>query len=293
MANLWPFVNGGKFTDAPVPAAKTIGTGCKSVVALPDTCGINLLRKPIDMPNQPQQAPPRGFDFSRDSFAFENETFWEYHFDAVSGKASFSRRQPKPAYAHRCFVLTRAARQFLYHARFAPEQKAADDESCRRLIRNVVARNPRQPCAPQDQIVIPGYASLREFSAARPALLQAGCGGAWRSYVLRSHWRMVFPISRAHQDRTAASLAAALKQNIPPIIHLVKFPALTINHSMILFAVADIGQGFAFQAYDPNHPEHPVPLAFDHASSRFSLPPNHYWAGGALDIIEIYRSWWM
>ncbi len=50
---------------------------------------------------------------------------------------------------------------------------------------------------------------------------------------------MVFPISRGHQASTAASLAAALKENVPPIVHLVKFPALTINHSMILFDVKE------------------------------------------------------
>jgi len=239
------------------------------------------------------EARTRRFEFALDTFAFENETFWEYRFDNVTGKTSFSRREPKPAYGHRCFVLTRAARQFLYHARFAPEQKAAGDETCLRLIRRVVARNPREPCPSAEQIIIPGYANLREFSGGRPALLQAACGGAWRSYVLRSHWRMVFPISRAHQGRTAASLADALQRNVPPIIHLVKFPALTINHSMILFDVAETEAGLVFQAYDPNHPQHSVPLAFDRASKQFSLPPNHYWAGGALDIIEIYRNWLM
>jgi hypothetical protein len=131
------------------------------------------------------------------------------------------------------------------------------------------------------------------LSGARASLLQAGCGGAWRSYVLRSHWRMVFPISRAHQAGTAASLRAVLQQSGPPIIHLVKFPSLTINHSMIVFAAAETGGGIDFQAYDPNNPAQPASLSFDHKTRTFSLPPNHYWAGGALDIIEIYRTWLM
>ena len=104
---------------------------------------------------------------------------------------------------------------------------------------------------------------------------------------------MVFPISREHQARTAASLHTALSKNIPPIIHLVKFPALTINHSMILFVAAEIGQRMAFQAYDPNNPQQPVQLSFDRTANQFSLPPNRYWAGGGLDIIEIYRNWLM
>jgi len=247
----------------------------------------------MDRPLHPPDAGPRRFDFARDSFAFENETFWEYHFDAATGKTTFSRRAPKPDYAHHCFVLTRAARQFLFHARFDQTQEAGDDPSCRRLIRAVMARDARTPAEPGRHIVIPGYADLRQFSRAREPLLKAECGGAWQSYVLRSHWRMVFPISRAHQARTAASLQAALKDHVPPIIHLVKFPALTINHSMILFAAAINLEGLEFQAYDPNHAAQPVRLSFDHRTRSFSLPSNHYWAGGAVDIIEIYRNWLM
>jgi hypothetical protein len=245
------------------------------------------------MPNNSNETKPRRFEFARDTFAFANETYWEYHFDGATGKTRFTRRQPKPDYAHRCFVLTRAARQFLYHARFDGKIDAADDEAYRKLIASVMARNPRAPCCLDKQIVIPGYASLREFSGARAALLKAGCGGAWQSYVLRSHWRMVFPVSRAHQARTAELLLAALNQNIPPVIHLVKFPALTINHGMILFSATKTADDFAFEAYDPNQPEQPVTLIYSRAAREFLLPPNHYWAGGALDVIEIYRNWMM
>src|SRR5208283_1207804 len=145
----------------------------------------------------------------------------------------------------------------------------------------------------ENQIVVPGFANLRAFSAAREKLLKAECGGAWRSYVLRSHWRMVFPISRAHQARTAASLTAALRRDFSPIVHLVKFPALTINHSMLLFAAAETPEGVAFQAYDPNNPVQPASLLYHAGSRTFTSPPNHYWAGGALDIIEIFRHWLM
>ena len=247
----------------------------------------------MDGPSHLPLDGPRRFDFARDCFAFENQTYWEYNFEAGTGKTTFSPRQPRPDYAHRCFVLTKAARQFLYHARFDNSLKAGGDDACRRLIRAVVLRPPRARSRPEDLIVIPGYSDLREFSAAREALLKAGCGGAWRSYVLRSHWRMVFPISRAHQARTAASLVASIKQNVPPIIHLVRFPVVTINHSMMVFDAAETGGGFVFQAYDPNDPARPAELSFDHATSTFTLPRNRYWAGGPLQIIEVYRNWWM
>jgi len=231
----------------------------------------------------------RRFEFARDSFAFANELLWEYRFDAAAGKTIFSKREPKPDYAHRCFVLTGAVRRFLYHASFDANKKIADDETYRRLICEIVSRNPRIPCEPENQVFIPGFASLREFSAAREKLLKAGCGGAWRSYVLRSHWRMVFPISREHQKRTAEDLSAAIQKNFSPIIHLVKFPSLTINHGMILFDVTDNSGNLEFSAYDPNDPEKPARLKFDPTAKQFFLPANSYWAGGELNVIEIYR----
>jgi hypothetical protein len=233
----------------------------------------------------------RRFEFARDTFAFANELLWKYQSDPATGKTTFHRREPKPDYVLRCFVLTLAVRQFRYHARFDAGQKIAGDETYRHLIREVISRNPRTPCPDERRIVIPGYASLREFSRAREPLLKAGCGGAWRSYFLRSHWRMIVPITRAHQTRTAAQLFAALKQNYSPIIHLVNFPSLSINHGMVVFDGVETGRGFEFQAYDPNDPKQPAQLTFDRESRTFFLPANLYWVGGSLNIIEICHSW--
>ena len=104
---------------------------------------------------------------------------------------------------------------------------------------------------------------------------------------------MVFPISRAHQERTAKSLLAEIQRGASPIIHLVRFPQLTINHGMILFDASETPAGVTFQAYDPNQPTVPTEVSFARESQTFSLPTNLYWAGGVLDVIEIYRSWWM
>jgi hypothetical protein len=236
---------------------------------------------------------PRRFVFERDSFAFANELIWEYRFDAVTGKTTFARRDPKPAYAHRCFVLTRAARQFLYHVRFDAGRSAADDATYRRLVREAVSRDPRMPCQPGWEILIPGYASLRQFSQAQEQLLKSECGGAWRSYVLRSHWRMVFPVSRQHQARTAAQLVEAIQRDVSPIIHLVRFPRLSINHGMVLFDASESANGVRFKAYDPNDPEKPTQLSFDRVAQTFLLPANRYWAGGCVKAIEIYRRWFL
>ena len=233
----------------------------------------------------------RRFEFARDSFAFANELVWAYDCDPATRKMTFGPRHPKPDYAHRCFALARVARQFFYHARFAADQPVATSDIYRQLVRAVMARHPRRPCPSRDQIIFPGFAGLREFSRAQEKLLKLECGGAWRSYFLRSHWRMIFPFSRAHQSRTAVALAAALKQNHLPIVHLVKFPALTINHAIVLFAVTESGRGWEFESYDPNNAEAPERLAFDQTTRTFFLPPNSCWPGGELNVSHIYRSW--
>jgi hypothetical protein len=57
---------------------------------------------------------------------------------------------------------------------------------------------------------------------------------------------------------------------------------------MILFDAVELESVIHFSAYDPNQPEKPATLKFDRATKTFSLPANSYWAGGELNIIEIY-----
>ena len=146
------------------------------------------------------------------------------------------------------------------------------------------------PAISEEQIIIPGFTGLRDFSRARETLLKTECGPAWRSYFLRSHWRMAFPFTRAHQTRTAGGLATALRQNRLPILHLVKFPAMSINHCIVLFDATETGCGWEFESYDPNNAIEPERLTYDRASRTFFLEPNACWPGGALNVSHIYRS---
>jgi hypothetical protein len=235
---------------------------------------------------------PRRFEFERDTFEFANELVCEYKFDPASGRPKMVARQPRPSYALRCFVLVRAARQFFYHADFLVEQKRLGEVDYRQRIRDVICRNPRVPSLPGQRATFPGYDGLRAFGREWGKLLKAECGGAWRSYVLKSHWRMVLPITRRHQERTCTGLQSRLANGLPPIIHLVRFPQLTINHGMIVFGVEQDRAEARFLAYDPNTPEQPALLTFDHVARTFTLPATRYWPGGKLDVIEIYRNWW-
>lgn len=235
----------------------------------------------------------RRFAFERDTFAFANELVWEYHFDEATGATAARRRVPAPDYALRCFVLVRAARQFLYHARFDPTAPPAPDEIARAQVRAVLARSPRRPSPPGERIAIPGFAGVRDMSLAREALLKRELGGAWRSYVLRSHWRVVVPVSRRHQHRTAGDLLDSVRDDSAPLIHLLRFPSLAINHGMVVFDGTRTETGASFLAYDPNEPERPARLTYDRTRRTFSLPPNRYWRGGDLNVFEILRRWYL
>lgn len=232
----------------------------------------------------------RPFNFETDTFAYANELVWEYHFDA-NGNWVHQRREPEPDYTHHCFVVARSARQFFENATFDANLPVASPETYRRLIHSVVSIDPSHPLADSKKIVIPGYANLREFSEAQENLLKSECGGAWESYFQRGHWRMIFPFSRANQERMAQRLLADLKQNRPPVIHVVRFPQLTINHSVLLFDAKETQTNIVFSVYDPNKPDKPKMLTFDRAGRTFTFAGNDYWPGGRLDVYEVYRSW--
>jgi hypothetical protein len=238
-----------------------------------------------------RDANHRPFVFGRDTFAYRNDLVWEYVFDDVNGKTSHRAREPKADYTHHCFVVARSARQFFQFARFEPSLPLADDVTYRKLINQVVARDPMR-CGENERVIIPGFTNLYDFSGRRPKLLQEECGGAWRSYFQRGHWRIMLPFGRAAQASEAEWLAREIQNHRPPIVHLVRFPQLTINHAIVLFDVKETASEIEFSAYDPFEAFHPVPLTFDRRTRTFRFPRNPYYIGGQVNVYEIYRTWY-
>jgi len=232
----------------------------------------------------------RVFDFERDTFAFPHELVWQYHFDEA-GRMSVSKSDPPPTYYHRCFVMVRATRQFFYHARFEPDSPQADADTYQDLIRRVVSRNVRRSCAENERIVIPGFDGLRAFSRAHEPLLKAGCGAAWESYFLRSHWRMIFPFPLWYRKWMLNKIKASFPKRGLVLVHLLRFPRITINHGISLYRFTESERQIDFEGYDPNIPEHPVHLIFDKPSQQFTFAANRYWGGGPLKVMEIYCDW--
>ena len=190
-------------------------------------------------------------------------------------------------------MLARSARQFFQHARFDPSRPPPDDAALRALVRRVVDTSPRRRLPDDERVTIPGFASLRDAVArARGSSSSEEIGGPLWSYLERGNWRMVIPFGDGHQAATAESLVAAIDRQRPPIVHLVRFPHITINHAVLLYEYQESEDGIRFAAYDPNAPDAPVALRFDRSARRFHLDRNAYFQGGRVDVYEIYHRPW-
>jgi hypothetical protein len=231
----------------------------------------------------------RPFRFETDTFAYANEVEKTFACDE-NGRWSGHPVEPKATYARYCFVVARSSRQFFQHARFDPALPKVTDAEYRKLIRKVVHTSPRKDLPEAERIVIPGYANLREFSREQERLLKAECGSFWQSYFQLGHWRMVFPFSRRERERMAARFATAIRENRPPIVHVLTFPGLRINHAIVLYDVEETADEVRFAAYDPNSPNQSSRLTFHLKERFFEFPRTHYFRGGRVEAYEVYRS---
>ncbi len=102
---------------------------------------------------------------------------------------------------------------------------------------------------------------------------------------------MVGFFTRASQRRLAQRLEDSLPAKAPLVLHLVRFPQLTINHAVLVFDARQEEAFIEFRIYDPNLPEQPETLRFDREEGTFYLPENLYFPGGRVDVYQIYHRW--
>jgi hypothetical protein len=245
-------------------------------------------------PAAPVPAQPRtGFDPAHDVLAYANGLYWEYG-TAVAAPpprraASGSSGGEPQIFAQRCATMVREVRQFYYGARFDPALPRASEAVYRELLRRVRSSDPRRKSAPENPVVIPGFANLRDFSARYEDLLKEEAGARWRSYLQRGNWRMIFPFGPSQQRSTAESLLAELSRGHPPIVHVVNFPKIDINHTLLLYRAESDAVEVRFVGYDPNDPDREALLRFRREPAAFALEPTTYWAGGPVKAYEVYR----
>lgn len=235
---------------------------------------------------RPTPPSPRPFAFGVDTFAFANETVWEYHVDPVAGTSWWHERDPRPPFSLRCGTMARAARQFWERARFDPAAPHVDDATYARLVRRVLDTDARDPQGPR--IVIPGYASLHAFSGAHEGLVQTALAGPWQSYLQRGNWRMIFPFVPGEQRREAERIAGAIRRGGTVVVHVLRYPELTMNHLVLAYAVDETRTELRFHVYDPNDSSAPVPLVWSRAERTFSFAHTPYFPGGPIRAYEVY-----
>jgi len=248
-----------------------------------------FLRSALPAYEPPIAPAPRPFQYDTDTFSFANETVWNYVNGAVQTESSRPQTQ-KRDYTRRCFVVTRAAVQFWKFARFDPQAAPLPPDPLAARIRNVTERSVWLPALPHGKrIVFPGYANLRETSAADPGIFQANIGLGWPVYFRAGNMPIVAPVYRETEARLNDEIFHDLQQNYPTIVWLYNFPSLNINHVVVIIAGKREQSRFHYQVYDPNYANAPKKLDYDAATRTFSYQSTFYFKGGTVDARAIYR----
>jgi hypothetical protein len=90
---------------------------------------------------------------------------------------------------------------------------------------------------------------------------------------------MSFPFPLNQQRNEAERLAAALRRSETPILHVLRFSALTLNHMVLLFGVEEMPEEVRFVAYDPNEAAAPcgrMPSAGDASPIQNEIVENDF-----------------
>src|SRR5207248_10375669 len=92
------------------------------------------------------------FGFDSDTFAFANQTVFEYH----EGHASLRRPSTtkRDTYNRHCFVMCRTALQFKKFARFDPHGDPLDDNSLAACVRASARQTSWTDALPEDRRIV-------------------------------------------------------------------------------------------------------------------------------------------
>ena len=245
-------------------------TGCASSSASARTAGPGTTLA--------TSAATPGFVFARDTFAFRNE---------------IRSRQPdvEDLYANYCFVLGKGLRQFFQSARFDPAAPKLDHQGYVDRVRALGAHPVwAPPLAPEARIVIPGYADLRDFSSAEPEAVKEGLGGRFWTLVHWTNWRVTFPVTAGHQAGVAEEIADDLRDGRLVQLLVTNWPVPELNHTVVAFSFHEADGDRVFHVWDPNDPDGPGTLTFQHAERRFWATDIYDTRPGPIRVFRMYYS---
>ncbi len=237
--------------------------------------------------SSPPAEPGPPFVFPDESLAFANELISAYE-QGPDGHLRMVPREVPAEYGQNCVAMIRAARLFHAHAHFDATLPRASEAIYRERIEAVLASDPRQKRPGGNFIVIPGYENLYAFSQGEKALLQILIDDRWGAYLQRGNWRMILPFSRAQQARSAESLLAGVRRGDPPVVHVIRFPKIDINHMVLVYAAEETPDSIFFEFYDPNYPGDHLRMRYDRARRTFEFERDDFFSGGAVRAYEVY-----
>jgi hypothetical protein len=236
----------------------------------------------------PATPAPRAFDYPRDTYAFKNETVWNYGGGTVQGGPDSTKNQRQ--YTRRCFVLSRSIVQFWKFARFDPAGKPLDDPALAARIRQVTERSVWLPIlADKDRVVFPGYHDLREASADRPDVFRENVGLGWPIYFRPGNFPITVPVDRSTEARVNREMVRDIQKNYPTIIWAYRFPSLKLNHVLVVYTYTRDANAYHYLVYDPNYDDRAGHLDYDIKTRSFSYQPTYYFKGGYVNVRAIYR----
>jgi hypothetical protein len=237
----------------------------------------------------PPSAPaPHPLRYPQDTYAFKNETVWNYNNGTVQAGADTTKNQRQ--YTRRCFVLSRSLVQFWKFAKFDPDGKRLDDQQLAARIRQVTERSVWLPIlSDKDRVVFPGYHNLREASGDRPDVFRENLGLGWAIYFRPGNFPITLPVDRSTEARVNREIYHDLQENYPTIIWAYRFPSLKLNHVLVIFQGTRDAAGYHYLVYDPNYDDRPMHLDYDNNTRSFRYEASYYFKGGYVNVRAIYR----
>jgi hypothetical protein len=230
----------------------------------------------------------RSFDFERDSLAYSNKLYWRYDFSQPETVAVAPETGTPQDGGHRCASMARAVRQFFDAASFDPSAPRLSDAEYRERVRAVLDTNPRQAGRRRARILIPGYSGLRSFSREHATIIHHELAGAAASYLQRGNWRMIFPFAPRQNRAAVEGWLEDLARWRLPVVRVVNFPTIDVNHTLVLFAAEPSPLEVRFFAFDPNQASTPLSFVFRRADASFHYPRTSYARGGTVQVYEVY-----
>ena len=223
-------------------------------------CLILLLASALLKAYEPAAEPaPRPFHYDTDSFAFANETVWNYVDGSV--KVDAGKAERKRDYTRRCFVVSRAAVQFWKFARFDPNATPLSPEKLADRIREVTGRSVWLPALPPTSASsFPATPACARSAPPTPVSSRPTSASAGRSTFV--------PETRPSPCRSTPATEATLNDEIfsrsrPKLPdHRVALPLPQPRHQprRRRFSGRKDGTHYHYLVYDPNYTDSPKRL---------------------------------